>query len=149
MWILPSGKEVSPVYLYTQLFSFQKHLQYKPMDRNNMMITAIGVPIVENIWTFRRDQKLGGNDLSFVNVLFILEMDTCFISGILLGKVSSPLSVKLNIFRDCIKLKLFIFEYDLLKPTLYSGVSVMGSTFSLLLDGRTEVIAFDSQPLGR
>ena len=31
-----------------------------------MIIMAIGVPIVENILTFMGDQKLGGNDLSFV-----------------------------------------------------------------------------------
>ena len=59
------------------------------------------------------------------------------------------MSVRHDIFRDCIKLKLFIFEYDLLKPNLYSGVLFMGSTFSLLLDGRTKVIAFTSQPLDR
>ena len=113
------------------------------------MITTIGVPMVENIWTFMGDQKLGVNDLSSVNILFILEMDTCFISGILLARASSPLSVRLNIFRDCIKLKLFIFEYDLLKPNLYSDVSIMGSTFSLLLDGGTKAIGFASQTLGR
>ena len=63
------------MYLRTQLFPFQKHLQYKPIDRNNMMITAIGVPMVENILTFMGDQKLGGNDLRFVNLLFILATD--------------------------------------------------------------------------
>ena len=68
-----------------------------------MMITAIGVPKVENIITFMGDQKLGGNDLSFVNVPFILKRDTCFNSGILLAKASSPLSVSLDIFRYCIK----------------------------------------------
>ena len=31
--------------------------------------------MVENILTFMGDQKLGGNDLSFFNILFILEMD--------------------------------------------------------------------------
>ena len=45
-------------------------------------------------------------------------------------------------------LKLSIFEYDLLKPNLHLGDSSMGSTFSLLLDGRTKVIAFASQSLG-
>ena len=47
-----------------------------------MMITTLGVPMVEKILTFTGDQKLGGNDLSSVNVLFMLEMDKCFISGI-------------------------------------------------------------------
>ena len=93
------------------------------------------------------DQKLGVNDLSFVYILFILEMNTCLISGILLARAYSLLSVRLNTFRDCIKLKLF--EYALLKPNLHSSVSITGSTFSLLLDGRTKVIAFASQPLGR
>ena len=80
------------------------------------MITTIRVPMVENILTFMGDQKLGVNDLNSVNVLFILEMYTCFISGILLARASSPLSVRFNIFRDYIRLKLFIFAYDLLKP---------------------------------
>ena len=119
------------------------------MDRNNIMISANEVPVVKNILTFMGDQKLGGNDLSFVNVLFILKIDTCFISGILLAKIFNPSSIKLDIFRDCTKLKLFIFKYDLLKTFLYSGASIMGSTFSLLLDGRKTVVVFASQPLGR
>ena len=57
--------------------------------------------------------------------------------------------VRLDIFRDFIELKLFIFEYDLLKPNLYSGSLIMGSTFSLPLEGRTKVIAFALQPSGR
>ena len=114
------------------------------MDRNKI-ITAIGVPML----TLMEDQKLDGNDLSFVIISFTLKMDTCFNSEILLAKASSALSVRLDIFKDCIKLKVFIFEYDLLKPNLYSGASIMGSIFSLLLDGRTNVIALASQPLGR
>ena len=74
MWVLLACREAGLVYLHTQLFPFQKHLQYKPMDRNNMMITTFGVPTVKNILTFMGDQKLGGNDLSFVNVLFILKI---------------------------------------------------------------------------
>ena len=42
------------------------------------MITIIGVSMVENNLTFVGDQKLGGNDLSFVNVLFILKIDTFY-----------------------------------------------------------------------
>ena len=114
-----------------------------------MIITAVRVPMVENILIFMGDQKLGINDVSFVKVLFILEMETCFISGMLIASASSPLSERLNIFRDYIRLKLFIFEYELLKPNLYLGVSSIGSTFSLLLDGRIEAIAFISQPSGR
>ena len=45
-------------------------------------------------------------------------------------------------FRDCIRLKLLILEYDLLKPNLFSRASMMESTLSLLLDERTKVILF-------
>ena len=55
----------------------------------------------------------------------------------------------LDIFRDCIRLKLLILEYDLFKPNLFSGPSIMESRLSLLLDGRTKVMAFASHPLGR
>ena len=44
------------------------------------MIKIIGVPMVEN-----NDQKVGGNDLIFIKVLFLLNTDLCFISGILLA----------------------------------------------------------------
>ena len=134
------------MYLCTQPFPFQKHLQYKPIDRDTMLITANGVPMVENILTYMGDQKLCSNVLSFVNILFILKIDPCFISRFLLAKTSNLLSVRLDVCRDCIRLKLFIFEYDLLKPYLYSGALMMSSAFSLLLDGRTKVIAFPSQP---
>ena len=102
MWVLSTGKEISLVYLCAQFFLFWKHFQYKPMDMSNMMITAIGVPM--------RDHKLAVNDLSFVNVLFILEMDSYFILAILLARAPSPLSVRIDIFRDCIKLKLFVLN---------------------------------------
>ena len=62
-----------------------------------MIITAVGAPMVENILTLMGDQKLGIYDLSFVKVLFILEMETCFISGILLARASSSLSLRLDI----------------------------------------------------
>ena len=39
------------------------------------LITAIGVPMVENISTFIVDQKLCSYVPSFVNVLFILKID--------------------------------------------------------------------------
>ena len=42
-----------------------------------MIITAIGVPMVENILTFMGHQKLGINYPSFVKVPFILELETC------------------------------------------------------------------------
>ena len=140
-------REVGLVYLSAQLFPFWKHLQYKPIDRIIMLITTTRVPIIENILTFKGEPKLCGYVLCFVIILLTLKIDTCFISRILLAKTSSLLSVRCDIFRDCIKLKLFIFEYDLLKFSLYSGSSMVGSTFNLLLDGRTKVIAFASQPL--
>ena len=106
--------------------------------------------MVENILTFMGNQILCGNVLSFINLLFILKIDICFhFQNFVSQKFSNPLSVRLDIFRDCIRLKLSIFEYDPLKPNLYSDSLMMDSTFSLMLDGRTKVIAFVSQPLGR
>ena len=52
-------------------------------------------------------------------------------------------------YRDCIKLKSLILGKDLLKPNLFSVASMMDSTFSQLLDGRTKVIALASHPSGR
>ena len=72
----------SSVVTYTALF-ISKNVQYKIMDRSNMTITAIGVPIAEHFLTFMVSQKLGVNDLISVTILIILEIDTCFISGIL------------------------------------------------------------------
>ena len=66
--------------------------------------------MVENNLTFVNDQKLWGNDLILVNVLFMLITDTCFISDILLAKSCKLSSVRLDMFRDCIRLKLLILE---------------------------------------
>ena len=71
----------------TQLLPVQKHLQYNVIETNNIIITVDGLPMVETNLTFMGDQKLSVNDLSFVKVLFILEMETCFISGIWLARV--------------------------------------------------------------
>ena len=78
--------EFGPVYLHTQPFLFQKHLQYKLTINKNIMIAVIGVPIVENNLTSMDYQKLGGNDLILVKVLFMLNTNMCFISHILLAK---------------------------------------------------------------
>ena len=51
--------------------------------------------------------------------------------------------------RDCIRLKLLILAYGLLKPNLFSRASMMESTLSLLLVGRTKVIALALHKLGR
>ena len=75
--------------------------------------------MVENNLTFMDDQKVGGNDLIFIKVLFILNTDMCFILGILLAKFCKLSSVRLEMFRDCIRLKLLILRYDLLKPNLF------------------------------
>ena len=63
--VLLAGMECDLVYVCTQLFSFWRHLQYKPIDKNNIIITVIGLPMVENNLTFMGDQKLGGNDPKF------------------------------------------------------------------------------------
>ena len=75
-------KEFGPVYLCAQPFLYQKHLQYKIIIDNNMMIAIIWVPMVENNLTSIDDQKVGGNDLILFKVLFMLNTDMCFISGI-------------------------------------------------------------------
>ena len=75
-----------------------------------MLSAAIGVPMVKNILTVIGDQELCGYVLSFISILFMLKIDTCFISGILLAKICNPSSVRLGIFEDCIRLRLFIFR---------------------------------------
>ena len=52
-----------------------------------MMVTTGGEPMVENISTFMGDQKFGVDDLSFVKVVFISEMEMCFISDFLLAQI--------------------------------------------------------------
>ena len=52
---------------------------------NNIIITVAGESMTTNNLTFMGDQKLGVTDLTFVKVLLILEMETCFISRILLA----------------------------------------------------------------
>ena len=105
-----AGRVVSLVCLYIQLFLFWKHLQYKAIDRALILIAATGVPMVKNVLTFINDQKLWGYVLSFVNMLFMLKIDKCFISRILLPKTCNLLPVRLDVFKDYIKLKLCIFE---------------------------------------
>ena len=60
MWVLLTGKEVGLVYLYTQLFPYQKHLQYKWINRDIMLITATRVPMVEHILSLIGDQNYEG-----------------------------------------------------------------------------------------
>ena len=140
--VVLGGRKFGPVFLHTQPFLYRKHLQYTIIINTNIIVAIIGVPIVENNLTSMDDQKVGSNDLILVKVLFMLNRDMYFISGILLAMPFKLPSVRLYMSRDCIKLKLFIFEYDLLKPKLSSIASMMESTFSQLLHGRTKVIAF-------
>ena len=55
IWVLLGGEECGPVYLCTQPFLFQKHLQYKLSSNNKIMITIIGVPIIINfgVWSIK------------------------------------------------------------------------------------------------
>ena len=66
--------------------------------------------MVGNNLTSMDDQKLGGNDLIFINVLFMLKTDICLISGILSAKFCKLSSARLEMFRDCIRQKLLILE---------------------------------------
>ena len=70
----------------------------------------------------------------------------CFISRILLAKTCKVSSMRLDILKDCIKLKLVTFLVGPVKPYSYSVASMEGSTFSLLLDADTKVVTFASQP---
>ena len=73
------------------------------------MIAIIGVPMVDYNLASMDDQKVGVNDLILVKVLFMLNTDIHFILGILWAMIFK-LSVRLNVSRDCIKLKLIILE---------------------------------------
>ena len=74
-----------PVYLCTQPFLYWKHMKHTVIINTFIMIAIIGVPMVENSLTSVDDWKVGGNDLILVKVLFMLNTDMCFISGILLA----------------------------------------------------------------
>ena len=107
--MLLAGGEFGPVYLHTQPFLFQKHLQYKLIN-NNIMIAIIGVPMVESNLISMDDQKVGGNDLILVKVLFMLNTAMCFTLGILLTRLFRLSLVRLDMSMDCIKLKLLVLE---------------------------------------
>ena len=49
----------------------------------------------------------------------------------------------------CIRLKLSIFEYDLLKPNLYFGDSSMGATSQFFVGWEDIILALALQPSGR
>ena len=66
--------------------------------------------MVESNLTSMDDQKVGGSDLIFIKVLFMLNKDMCFISCILLARFCKLSSVRLEMFRDCMRLKLLILE---------------------------------------
>ena len=71
---------------------------------SNIMVIIMGEPVVESNLTSVDDQKVDGNDLCLIKVLFMLNTDMCFISGILLAKLLKMSSVRLGMSRDCIKL---------------------------------------------
>ena len=75
--------EFGLVYLCTQPFLCQKHLQYKIIIINNIMVAVIGVSMVGSNLASVDDQKVGGNNLILGKVLFMLNTDMYFISGIL------------------------------------------------------------------
>ena len=125
LWFQLAGEVFGPVCFHTQPLLYWKHLQYTVIINANIMIVIIGMPMVENSLTFVDNQKVGGNDLILVKVLFMLNTDMCFISHILLAMLFKLSSVRLDMSRDCIKLKLLILEYDLLKPNLFSVASMM------------------------
>ena len=76
----------------------------------NIIITVTGVPIVEMSLTLLDDQEVIGIDLGFVKVFFMLNKDIVSFLGILLARLCSLSSFRLEMFRDCIMLKLSIFE---------------------------------------
>ena len=53
----------------------------------NIIITVTVVPIVDMNLALLDGQEVLGIDLSFVKVLFMLNKDMCFISGILLTRL--------------------------------------------------------------
>ena len=76
----------------------------------SIIVVIIGVPIIESNFILIGDQNVGGYDLCFVKVLFMLSADMCFISSTLLARLFKVLSEVLDISRDCIKLKLSTLE---------------------------------------
>ena len=97
-------------YLGTQPFLFCQHLQYSIITEINMIITVTGVIIVKMNLTPVDNQEVTGIDLSYVKVLFMLNTDKCSILGILGARACNIMSFMLEMFRDCIKLKLSILE---------------------------------------
>ena len=72
-----------PVYLHAQPILYWKYLQYTVIINTNIMVVFMGVPMVESNLTSVGDHEVDGNDLILVKVLFMLNTDICFISGIL------------------------------------------------------------------
>ena len=75
-----------------------------------MIITVTRVPIVEMNLILLDDQEVMGNHLSFVKVVYMLNRDKCFIPAIIVASSCNLTTFRLEIFRDCIKLKLSILE---------------------------------------
>ena len=68
--------------------------------------------MVEITLTTWEDQWVIGIDCHFVRVFLMLNMDKCFISDISVAIACKLWSWRFEMFRECIKLKLSILEYD-------------------------------------
>ena len=124
-------------------------MQYRVIPKINMIATVIGVIMVEIISITQEDKWVIGINHIFVRVLLMLNMEKCFILVILVAITCKLWSWRFEMFRDCIKLKLSILEYDLLNPNLFSDVFILESMLSQLFEGKMNVIAFASHPSGR
>ena len=98
------------VYLGRQLFLFHQHLQYGVITEINVITTVTEVTIMDMNLTPLEDQEVIGTDQSFVKVLLMLNMDKCFILGILVAIAFNLWSFRFKMFKDCIKLKRSILE---------------------------------------
>ena len=84
--IIPGGQEFCGlVYLGTLPLLFHQHSQYSVITDITMTITVARVPIVKINLILLDNQEVIGINLSFVKVLFMLNIEKCFILGILVA----------------------------------------------------------------
>ena len=86
------GVSCGLVHLGTQLYLFHQHLQYSATSNITIIIIVIGVNMVRIILTMWADQWVISMECSFVSVLLILNLEKCFISGILVAITCHSLS---------------------------------------------------------
>ena len=126
------GQVVCLVCLHTQLIIFQKDLQYKPIAKAIIPNADAEVPNVENILTFIEEQiLLLGYVQTFVNVIFMLKIDICLISGILWAKSCNLSSVRLDRFKDCIRHCMVNTSYQFLSKTYWNLVYTVVSKLKI------------------